>query len=87
MEVTDIKTTGIVREIDDFGRVVPPAEWRRMNGIENGSKVEMSIMGECLVLRKFTPGCSLCHRESKTLVSYRGFNICKKCIAEIKTLE
>ena len=47
----------------------------------------MSIMGECLVLRKFAPGCSLCHRESKTLVSYRGFSICKKCIAEIKTLE
>lgn len=40
MEVTDIKTTGIVREIDDFGRVVPPAEWRRINGIENGSKVD-----------------------------------------------
>ena len=86
MEVTDITTTGIVREIDDFGRVVPPAEWRRINGIENGSKVEMSIMGECLVLPCGT-GCSLCHRESKPLVSYRGFSICKKCIAEIKTLE
>lgn len=72
-----LKATGIVRRIDDLGRVVIPKELRRTLGIMEGDPLEIFVAdGDQIVLRKYNPGCKLCgsienlqtHRRSNLLV-------------------
>lgn len=50
-----MKATGIVRRIDDLGRIVIPKEIRKTRGIKNGDSVEIFVDGDCIVLRKYEP--------------------------------
>jgi transcriptional pleiotropic regulator of transition state genes len=50
-----MKATGIVRRIDDLGRIVIPKEIRKTRGIKNGDPVEIFVDGDCIVLRKYEP--------------------------------
>lgn len=47
------KETGIIRRIDDLGRVVIPKELRRRHHIEEGEALEIGEDGDSLVLRKY----------------------------------
>ncbi|MCI7302194.1 MAG: AbrB/MazE/SpoVT family DNA-binding domain-containing protein, partial [Clostridia bacterium] len=55
-----MKNTGIVRRIDDLGRVVVPRELRRSLQIENGDEVETFMEGDRIILKKYEPGCVIC---------------------------
>ena len=48
-------TTGIVRKIDDLGRIVIPAEMRRVLGVEQGDELEISLEGETVMIRPRVP--------------------------------
>jgi AbrB family looped-hinge helix DNA binding protein len=48
-------STGIVRKIDDLGRVVIPAEFRRTLGIHEGDELEISLEGEQVVIKPRIP--------------------------------
>ncbi|MBG9453280.1 transition state regulator Abh [Lysinibacillus sphaericus] len=50
-----MKSTGIVRKVDDLGRVVVPKELRRTLGIENGDPLEIFIDGDKIILKKYKP--------------------------------
>ena len=50
-----MKSTGIVRHIDDLGRVVIPKEIRRTHGIKEGDPLEICIDGDKIVLQKYQP--------------------------------
>jgi transcriptional pleiotropic regulator of transition state genes len=50
-----MKATGIVRKIDDLGRIVIPKEIRKTRGIKEGDPVEIFVDGDCIVLRKYEP--------------------------------
>lgn len=56
------KATGIVRKIDELGRVVIPKELRRVYGIKDGDAMEIFVDNDEIILRKYTPsdGCTLC---------------------------
>ena len=73
-----MKVTGIVRKIDELGRVVLPVELRRTLGLEVRDSVEILVDGETIVLRKFQPNCVFCG-GSKELTVYREKNICADC--------
>ena len=77
-----MKSTGIVRNIDELGRVVVPKELRRKLGIANTDPVEIYVEGEKIILTKYHPVCHFCG-EHENLIEYKEKNICKKCIAEI----
>lgn len=51
-----MKSTGIVRPVDQFGRVVLPKELRKNLGIEDGAFMEIFVDGSKIVLRKYQPG-------------------------------
>lgn len=76
-----MKATGIVRRIDDLGRIVIPKELRRTLGIAEGEPLEIFVDGEKIILRKYTPGCCLCGNTERELVSlYPEKLVCKPCI-------
>lgn len=78
-----MKSTGIVRRVDELGRVVIPIELRRTLDIAEKDALEIYVDGEQIILKKYEPACIFCG-QAKDVVSYRGKNICKKCFAELK---
>jgi len=48
-------TTGIVRKIDDLGRIVIPAEMRRVLGVQEGDELEISLDGDHIAIRPRIP--------------------------------
>lgn len=79
-----MKSTGIVRKVDPLGRVVIPKELRKVLNIkENETSLEIYTEGDEVILRKYEPSCIFCG-ESKGVITYKGKNICKSCISEIR---
>ena len=83
MKGNDMKDIGIVRNIDEMGRLVIPKEMRRKMDIETGDEIEFFIEGDRIVLRKFEPTCLFCGSEV-ALVEYKGKRLCAECVAEMK---
>ena len=78
-----MKATGIVRKVDDLGRIVLPVELRRTLNIEVRDSLEIYVDDESIILKKYVPACIICG-EMDGLVEYRGKKICSKCISTLK---
>ena len=74
-----MKSIGIVRKLDQLGRVVLPKELRNTLGIEEGQALEFYIEGETIMLKKYKPGCHCCG-ELNVKATVLGINLCEKCI-------
>ena len=74
-----MKSTGIVRRIDDLGRVVLPIEL----DLEVRDPVEIFIEGDAIVLRKYDAACLFCG-ATRELLSYRGKQICRSCLRRLR---
>ena len=74
-----MKSTGIVRKVDELGRIVLPIELRRTLDIAEKDSMEIYIEGDAIILRKYQPACIFCD-SAKDTVSYRGKNVCSDCI-------
>lgn len=74
-----MKSTGIIRKVDELGRIVLPIELRRTLDIAERDELEIYMEADRIVLQKFEPSCVFC-ASSYGLVIYRGKNICKDCI-------
>ncbi len=77
-----MKSTGVVRKIDELGRIVLPSELRRVFGIREGDELEISVEGERIILQKRADVCLFCGAESTDL-EYRGRRICGTCAQEL----
>ena len=80
-----MKATGIVRKVDELGRIVLPIELRRTLGIEIKDPIEIYVDGEFILLKKYEPACVFCG-SAEDVVQVKGKNICRKCIDEMKSL-
>ena len=78
-----MKSTGVVRKVDELGRVVLPIELRRTLGIAEKDALEIYVMEDAIVLKKYEPDCVFCG-SSKNLTVYRDKNVCKSCASKIK---
>ena len=78
-----MKSTGIVRNIDELGRVVVPKELRKKLGIANTDPVEIYVEEDKIILKKYIP---VCHFWGSTagLQEFKEKNIYSSCIAELK---
>ena len=74
-----MKSTGIVRKVDELGRIVLPIELRRTLGIEEKDRIEIFVDGESIILRKYQPACIFCD-NAKDIINSHGKNICPDCI-------
>ena len=77
-----MKSTGIVRKVDELGRIVLPIELRRTLGIEEKDRIEIFVDGESIILRKYQPACIFCD-NAKDIINYKGKNICPDCIRDM----
>lgn len=78
-----MKATGIVRKVDELGRIVLPIELHRTLDIAERDAIEIYVEGSSIVLKKFRPNCVFCD-SSKDVVDFKGKNICQKCIRALK---
>ena len=79
-----MKSTGIVRKIDDLGRIVLPIEQRRILEIGDRDSLEIFIEDNMLILKKYQPACIFCG-NAKDVITFKARNICPNCINEINT--
>ena len=79
-----MKSTGIVRKVDELGRVVIPIELRRNLDIEVKDALEIFVDGEHIILKKYAPACIFCG-QAKDVETYKGKNICPDCFKELKS--
>ena len=77
-----MKATGIVRRVDELGRVVIPIELRNKLDIKVKDPIEIFVDSNAIVLKKYEPNCIFCG-NSKELVSYNEKLICEKCAKKI----
>ncbi len=77
-----LKSTGIVRKVDDLGRVVLPIELRRTLDIAEKDSLEIYVDEEKIILRKYEPACVFCGNAGN-IQNFRGKNICPECAASI----
>lgn len=79
---TSMKATGIVRKIDDLGRIVLPIELRRTLGISDRDSLEIFVDHSNIVLKKYEPACIFCGSADDVTV-YKDKNICESCLREL----
>jgi AbrB family transcriptional regulator, transcriptional pleiotropic regulator of transition state genes len=77
-----MKSTGIVRKVDELGRVVIPIELRRTLDIAEKDALEIYVDGEQIILKKYAPACIFCG-QAKDVASYKGKNVCPACLDEM----
>lgn len=73
-----MKSTGIVRKVDELGRVVIPIELRRTMDIEEKDGLEIYVDNDRIILRKYEPACVFCGNASE--VTHFKKNVCKDCL-------
>ena len=79
-----MKSTGIVRKVDELGRIVLPMELRKMLDLNVKDPVEIFVDDERIILQKYYPACIFCG-DADDVVYYNGKRICAKCLNNLKT--
>lgn len=77
-----MKSTGMVRKIDELGRIVVPKEIRRTLDIDNGDPLEIFVEGDHIILKKHDPACLFCGNP-KNVIFFRGKLCCRDCLEEL----
>ena len=77
--MTSMKSTGIIRKVDELGRIVLPIELRRTLDIAERDELEIFMENDRIILQKFAPACIFCG-SSRNLVSFHRKNVCQSCI-------
>ena len=80
-----MKATGIVRKIDELGRVVLPIELRRTMNLEVRDPVEIFLEGESIILRKYEAACLFCG-GTRNLTAFRGKQIFGECLRQLRDI-
>lgn len=77
-----MKATGIVRKVDELGRIVLPIELRRTLGIAERDPLEIYVDGETIIIKKYQASCIFCD-NAHDVIQYKGKNICPDCLKEL----
>lgn len=75
-----MKSTGIVRSVDNLGRIVLPMEMRRTMKIEPNGQLEIFVDQDSIIMRNYRPGCIFCGKATELI--YKGQHVCKECAIE-----
>lgn len=80
-----MKSIGMVRRVDELGRIVLPIELRRTLDIAEKDMLEIYVEGSSVVLKKYRTTCVFCD-GSKDVAEFHSKPVCKKCMKELQTL-
>lgn len=79
-----MKSTGIVRKVDELGRIVLPIEMRRTLDIAEKDALEIYVEGDNVILRKYQAACVFCD-SVRELINYKGRSICADCVGKLQS--
>jgi transcriptional pleiotropic regulator of transition state genes len=82
-DAAEARAVGTARRIDQLGRVVVPAELRKMLGVNAGDLLDFRGAADHIMLFKVQPQCALCRRTER-LAKLRDSQICANCLDEIR---
>lgn len=77
-----MKSTGIIRKVDNLGRIVLPIELRRTLDIAECDELEIYMENDRIILQKFEQACIFCG-STRGLFSYRRKNVCQECLKKM----
>ena len=80
-----MKSTGVVRRIDELGRIVLPIELRKVMDIAVKDSLEIFVEEDKIILKKYSPSCAFCG-DPDNVMSFRGKLVCKICATDIEKL-
>ena len=80
-----MKATGIIRRVDELGRVVIPIEIRNQFNIVEKDPIEIYVDDSSIILKKYEPNCIFCG-SIENLIEYKDKLVCEKCSKELKVL-
>ena len=78
-----MKSTGVVRKLDNLGRIVIPIELRKTMDIAIKDTLEIFTEGDQIILKKYHPACIFCN-DARDVTLFKGKLICSKCLKELK---
>lgn len=80
-----MKSTGILRSVDELGRIVLPKSMRQNLEISERDQLEIYTEGDRIILRKYQPSCVFCE-TSENIVFFNGKRVCSACLEELKRM-
>lgn len=81
-----MKATGVVRKVDELGRVVIPIELRRNLGIAEKDGLEIFVDEDKIILKRYAPACTFCD-SAESIHVYKGRNVCGGCLEELQNIK
>ncbi|MBQ9132158.1 MAG: AbrB/MazE/SpoVT family DNA-binding domain-containing protein [Clostridia bacterium] len=81
-----MKKTGIVRTMDELGRIVLPKEFRQVLDIRERDSLEIFAEGGRIILKKYEPTCIFCGGD-KEITLFHDKRVCRDCIEQLKVQE
>lgn len=79
-----MKSTGVVRKLDNLGRIVIPIELRRTMDIGLRDTLEIFVEDDKIILKKYHPACIFCN-DARDVVRYKDKLICRSCLDQLKS--
>jgi transcriptional pleiotropic regulator of transition state genes len=79
----NMKSTGVVRKVDELGRIVLPIEIRKTLDIKEKDSIEIFIDEDRIVLQKYQPACTFCNQVDN-IVYFCNKRVCASCIEKMK---
>ena len=77
-----MKSIGVIRKVDELGRIVLPMEIRNTLDIGPKDKLEIFVEGEKIILKKYAPSCTFCG-STKNNIILNNKRVCKDCLAKL----
>ena len=78
-----MKSTGILKSVDELGRIVLPKKMRETLDIDIRDKVELFVEGDCIILKKYVPTCIFCGSD-QDIIPFNGKRLCRACLNALK---
>ena len=80
-----MKSTGIIRKLDELGRIVIPIELRNKFNISEKDPIEIYVDGSNIILKKYEVNCIFCGK-TENLREYKGKPVCLNCLSKLSDL-
>lgn len=78
-----IKPAGVVRKVDQLGRIVLPKPLRRRYQMNEGDPIEILVQGDRIILERYRPKCVFCS-SLEQIVEFKGRYVCSACLMDIQ---
>ena len=80
-----MKSTGLVKKIDELGRILIPKEIRSSMELDSKDSLEIFVENDRIILQKYEPSCIFC-KNADNVVFFEGRRICSDCLSKLKSL-